>query len=98
MLRFEVEFDRGNGTERIVLGPVAIIAWERKTKSKISQASTVGLGLDDLAFMVFETLRTAKDETLPAKYDDFIAQLTAFGEADDSDPLASQPDEEPSSD
>lgn len=99
-LKFKVELDRGNGPERVVIGVPGIIAWERKTGQKISAAATVGLGLDDLAFMAFETLRRQGVEDLPRKYEEFADQLLDFGESedDDSDPLDGQRPGAPSSD
>lgn len=48
----------------------AVVQWERKYKTKISQAAE-SMGLEDLAFLAYESLRSA-GHVVPAVFDDFV--------------------------
>lgn len=51
----------------------AVVQWERKYKTKISQAAD-GMGLEDLAYLAYESLKTS-GHTVPAAFDDFVRQV-----------------------
>ena len=53
-----------------------IIAWERKFKQKASNLAT-GVGLEDLAFMAFESCKV-HGITVPAVFDDYVKRLVAI--------------------
>jgi hypothetical protein len=53
-----------------------IIAWERKFKQKASNLAT-GVGLEDLAFMAFESCKV-HGITVPAVFDDYVKKLVAI--------------------
>ena len=53
-----------------------IISWERKFKQKASNLST-GVGLEDLAFMAFESCKI-HGITVPAIFDDYVKKLVAI--------------------
>ena len=53
-----------------------IIAWERKFKQKASNLAT-GVGLEDLAFMAFESCKL-HGITTPAVFDDYGKKLVAI--------------------
>jgi hypothetical protein len=53
-----------------------IIAWERKFKQKASNLAT-GVGLEDLAFMAFESCKL-HGITTPAVFDDYVKKLVAI--------------------
>jgi hypothetical protein len=53
-----------------------IIAWERKFKQKASNLAT-GVGLEDLAFMAFESCKI-HGITTPAVFDDYVKRLVAI--------------------
>jgi hypothetical protein len=53
-----------------------IIAWERKFKQKASNLST-GVGLEDLAFMAFESCKV-HGISVPAIFDDYVKKLVAI--------------------
>ena len=53
-----------------------IIAWERKFKQKASNLAT-GVGLEDLAFMAFESCKV-HGITVPAIFDDYVKKLVAI--------------------
>lgn len=50
-----------------------IIAWERKFKQKASNLAT-GVGLEDLAFMAFESCKL-NSIPVPAVFDDYVKRL-----------------------
>jgi hypothetical protein len=51
----------------------AVVQWERKYKTKISQAAE-SMGLEDLAYLAYESLKTS-GHTVPALFDDFIRKV-----------------------
>jgi hypothetical protein len=53
-----------------------IIAWERKFKQKASNLAT-GVGMEDLAFMAFESCKIS-GITTPAIFDDYVKRLVAI--------------------
>ena len=53
-----------------------IIAWERKFKQKASNLAT-GVGLEDLAFMAFESCKL-NSIPVPAVFDDYVKKLVAI--------------------
>ena len=53
-----------------------IIAWERKFKQKASNLAT-GVGLEDLAFMAFESCKL-NSISVPAVFDDYVKRLVAI--------------------
>jgi hypothetical protein len=53
-----------------------IIAWERKFKQKASNLAT-GVGLEDLAFMAFESCKI-HGIPVPAVFDDYVKKLVAI--------------------
>lgn len=56
----------------VVVTPAAWIRWERKTKSKIGNLEREGIGLDDMAYLAYESLPRADR---PKTYDDFVDTL-----------------------
>jgi hypothetical protein len=86
-VKLHVDIDRGNGRETITILPIAFVAWERHTKSKVSQLEQTGAGIDDLAFMAYAQLKAQRllgDE--PPSYDTFLETL------EDIEPTADQED------
>ena len=53
-----------------------IIAWERKFKQKASNLAT-GVGMEDLAFMAFESCKIS-GITTPAIFEDYCKKLVAI--------------------
>ena len=53
-----------------------VVAWERKYKRKASELTT-GIGVEDLAFMAFESCKQA-GITVPAVFDDYVKKLAAI--------------------
>lgn len=53
-----------------------VVAWERKYKRKASELTT-GIGVEDLAFMAFESCKQS-GITVPAVFDDYVKKLAAI--------------------
>jgi hypothetical protein len=53
-----------------------IIAWERKFKQKASNLAS-GVGLEDLAFMAFESCKV-HGLSVPAVFDDYVKRLVSI--------------------
>lgn len=78
-MKLVIGIDRGEGMETVSTTPRAIIEWERKTKSKISNLSN-GIGLEDLAMLAWFTLGT------PGSFNDFMDSLVDVEPLADDDP------------
>lgn len=76
-MKLVIGIDRGQGLEKISTTPRAIIEWERKTKSKISDLSK-GIGLEDMAMLAWFSLGS------PGSFNDFMESLA------DVEPLADE--------
>lgn len=72
-MRLGLKFDRGDGVETRSVGPQAMVAWELKSKSKMSKVESDGLGMDDLVTMLFEQMRV--DGDAPASRAELLASL-----------------------
>lgn len=53
-----------------------VVAWERKYKRKASDLAS-GIGVEDLAFMAFESCKQA-GIVVPAVFDDYVKKLAAI--------------------
>ena len=71
-------------TYEVTTNLYVIIAWERKFKQKASNLAT-GVGMEDLAFMAFESCKISGISGLPVALDDFIKRLVTL-EVVDNDP------------
>lgn len=76
-MKLVIGIDRGEGLEKVSTTPRAIIEWERKTKSKISDLSK-GIGLEDMAMLAWFALGS------PGSFNDFMDSLV------DVEPLADE--------
>jgi hypothetical protein len=76
-MKLIIGIDRGEGLEKISTTPRAIIEWERKTKSKISDLSK-GIGLEDMAMLAWFALGS------PGSFNDFMDSLV------DVEPIADE--------
>jgi hypothetical protein len=63
-------------TYEVTTNLYVIIAWERKFKQKASNLAT-GVGLEDLAFMAFESCKI-HGISVPAVFDDYVKRLVAI--------------------
>lgn len=67
-MKLIIGINRGDGLEKVSTTPRAIIEWERKTKSKISDLSK-GIGLEDMAMLAWFALGS------PGSFNDFMDSL-----------------------
>jgi hypothetical protein len=86
-----VRVDQGDGPEDVVIGARAIIAWERRTKAKISDRAA---GIDDLAFMAYSQLGYEERRPLKLTYDGWLVSLVDL----DASPVPTSPDEDSDAD
>ena len=63
-------------TYKVKTNLYVIIAWERKFKQKASNLAS-GVGLEDLAFMAFESCKISSIP-VPAIFDDYVKKLVAI--------------------
>lgn len=61
--------------QSVAVTPAAWIRWERRSKSKIGNLERDGIGLEDMAFLAYESM---PKESRPATFDAFVDSLTAI--------------------
>lgn len=77
-----------DGAENVVetnLG--TIVAWERRFKRKVSRMEADGIGIEDLAFLAYESSR-ASGIVVPSTLDTYIASLKSLEVIEQLDPKA----------
>ena len=52
-MRLEFTYDKGNGIETTVVGPMAIIGYEQENRTKISKLAESGIGMGDMTELVW---------------------------------------------
>lgn len=72
-----MKVDQGQGEYEVETNLYVIVTWERKFKRKASDIQTGGIGIEDLAFMAYESSKLA-GVTIPAMFDDFVKRLTTL--------------------
>jgi hypothetical protein len=88
-LRLRVE--AAGETHHVIAGPWVVMLWERKYKTKASRIMSEGLGLEDMAFMAYESLK-AKKVDVPPTFDLFAMTITDLEvEGDDATPTEAAP-------
>jgi hypothetical protein len=83
-MKLTLKVDIGEGPFEVQTNLYVIVAWERKFKSKASNLANGGVGIEDLAFMAYESSKVA-GITVPVVLDDFIKRLVTL-EVVDNDP------------
>lgn len=62
----------GRPPRPVTVTPAAWVRWERKFKTKIGNLERDGIGVEDMAYLAYESM-TADDR--PATFDSFVAEL-----------------------
>ena len=90
-LPITLTFDNGT-TATIMAGPLAIMRWERRYKTKVSRWATDGIGAEDLLYLAWEGLRIGGAPT-PASFEEWAATVYEItnGETEDADPFPPAP-------
>lgn len=78
-MKLIIGIDRGEGLEKVSTTPRAIIEWERKSKSKISELAN-GIGLEDMALLAYFSLGS------PGSFNEFMDSLLDIEPIADENP------------
>lgn len=73
MSKMRMLVHKDGDTTEITTNLWAVVSWERKYKTKISQAAE-SMGLEDLAYLAYESMRSS-GHVVPAVFDDFIKRV-----------------------
>jgi hypothetical protein len=87
-VRLAFTIDRGAGSELVTITPAGIIAWERENGTKLSRVFRDGLGVGDMAALVYAQLRL-DGKPVPDTLDAFGRELRDIdlpGDSDAGDP------------
>ena len=76
MLKLQMLVDVGEGPVEVTTNLYSEVAWERKFKIKAFdiQSGKASLGIEDLAFLAWETMKSQKI-VVPAMFDDFLKRV-----------------------
>lgn len=72
-MKLTLRIDYGQGEQVIETDLLALVRWERARKAKVSSLAD-GVGIEDLCMMAHDVLLRGGAQ-VPAKLDDFIAEL-----------------------
>ena len=75
-MNLTIRIDLGDGPQDIQTNLWAVVAWERKYKTKASQMANAA-GMEDLAFLAYEAMKGQK-MVVPAVFDDFIKKIVSL--------------------
>lgn len=90
-MQLTIRVDTGDGPQEVTTTLWAIVAWERKFKTKASKMSE-GMGMEDLAYLAYESARAAKI-TVPAVFDDYLKRIVSLDVvSSDERPTRGEPD------
>ncbi len=93
-LNIRVDQHDGNGPREVRTTMWAMVQWERRYNVKIAQLSEK-LGVEDIAYIAYETLRSLKYPT-PSTFDDFLKknpEIEILGAGDDPPTLGAPTDD-----
>lgn len=91
-MNMTIRVDIGDGPQDIQTNLWAVVAWERKYKTKASHMATAA-GMEDLAYLAYESMRQQKI-TVPAVFDDFIKKIVSLEViGSDERPTQGEPDD-----
>lgn len=91
-MQLTLRVDTGDGPQEVTTNLWAIVAWERKYKTKASKMAE-GLGMEDLAYLAFEASKANKI-TVPAVFDDYLRRIVSLDVvASDDRPTDEAPDD-----
>jgi len=76
-MQLTLQIDTGHGPVQVKTNLMVIVNWERKFKRKASQLTDGGIGMEDLAFMAYESAKIA-GITVPIVFDQFIESLVSL--------------------
>jgi hypothetical protein len=63
-----------SSTYEVTTNLYVIVAWERKFKTKASNLASGGVGIEDLAFMAYESCKVSNIPVSPS-FDDYLKKL-----------------------
>lgn len=83
-MKLTLRIDYGQGAQEVETDLLALVRWERFRKDKVSSLAN-GVGIEDLCFLAHDVL-VRRGVPVPAKLDDFIAQLVDLEAIEAADP------------
>lgn len=91
-MQLTLRVDTGDGPQDVTTNLWAIVAWERKYKTKASKMAE-GLGMEDLAYLAYEASKANK-VTVPAVFDDYLRRIVTLDVVSSDDrPTHEAPDD-----
>ena len=72
-MKLTLKVDTGSGPYTVTTNLHTIVLWERKYRTKASKLAE-GIGMEDLAFLAFESAKAAGIET-PIVFDDYLKTI-----------------------
>jgi hypothetical protein len=90
-MKLTLKVDTGSGPYIVTTNLHTIVLWERKYRTKASKLAE-GIGMEDLAFLAFESAKAAGIET-PIVFDDYLKSVEAIEvvEEEAANPIQGEP-------
>lgn len=85
-MKYLMQVDIGQGPIVFTTTLSAVVEWERKMNRRSSTIATQGIGIEDIAFMAYATLKEQGEVVLPPVFDDFVKRLIDIEVLGEGDP------------
>lgn len=80
-MKLTLKVDTGSGPYTVTTNLHTVVLWERKFRTKASKLAE-GIGMEDLAFLAFESAKAAGIET-PVVFDDYLKSVESIEVVED---------------
>lgn len=85
-MKLKLSVDIGEGPFEVTTTLFSVVEWERKMKRRASTIATEGIGVEDLAFLAYATIKAKGEIVLPATFDDFVKKLVDIDVVEETPP------------
>jgi hypothetical protein len=91
-MKITLQCDLGEGTFQVTTTLYSVVEWERKFKRRASEIATSGIGVEDLAYLAYVTIKLQGNVVIPPVFDDFVKRLVSIDVVDDQDSRPTEAD------
>jgi hypothetical protein len=91
-MKITLKCDLGEGPFNVTTTLYSVVEWERKFKRRASEIATSGIGVEDLAYLAYVTIKLQGTVIVSPAFDDFVKRLVSIDVVDDQDPLPTEAD------
>lgn len=85
-MKITLKCDLGDGPFEVTTTLYSVVEWERKMKRRASEIATSGIGVEDLAYLAYVTIKLLGTVVVPPVFDDFVKRLVSIDVVEELDP------------